>query len=102
MTDTDIADRIRSALAEYLKRDAKTIGPDHLLRDDLGLDSMATIELLYRIEEAFDIQIPDQDLQKLATVGDVTGYVQGRLKSTPSPAPMSPPAKRPPSQKKGS
>lgn len=78
--DSVIADRILTALAEYLKRDKRSIGMDYSLRDDLGLDSMATIELLFKIEEAFDLQIPDQDLQGLVTVGDVIGYVERRLK----------------------
>ena len=59
-----------------MKRDRQTITPAYSLRDDLGLDSMATIECLFRIEEAFEIQIPDQDLRKLATVGDVIAYVE--------------------------
>ena len=72
-----VADRIRAALASYLKRDVDAIQPHHSLRDDLGLDSMATIELLYEIEDAFDIEIPDDDLEKLRTVADVIAYVGG-------------------------
>lgn len=90
MTTASVADRIQTALADYLKRDPKTITPAHSLRDDLGLDSMATIELLFRIEEVFDLQIPDQDLQKLTTVGDVISYVEGRLREASAPPPASP------------
>ena len=79
MTDQAILGRIIQALAEYLKRDAASIKASHHLRDDLGLDSMAVIELLYKIEETFNLQIPDQDLPGLTTVGAVAGYVQGRL-----------------------
>lgn len=79
MADQVIVDKIIQALAEYLKRDAGTIKAAHHLRDDLGLDSMAVIELLYKIEETFDLQIPDQDLVGLATVGSVASYVEGRL-----------------------
>jgi acyl carrier protein len=51
---------------------------------------MAVIELLYRIEEAFDLQIPDQDLAELATVGHVVSYVEKRLgKSAKSSKPKS-------------
>ena len=71
--------KIRVALAEYLKRDPASITEVHHLRDDLGLDSMAVIELLYRIEEVFDIQIPDEDLASLTTVGHVITYVDKRL-----------------------
>lgn len=101
--ESDIAARIRTALGEYLKRDPASIEPRHALREDLGLDSMATIELLFKIEEVFDLQIPDQDLQKLTRVSDVISYVEGRM-GTPAPAantPAKPPAKRPAPRKKG-
>ncbi len=76
---TSIEQKIKTALGEYLKRDPATIQTAHHLREDLGLDSMAVIELLYRIEEAFDLQIPDQDLVGLATVGHVVAYVEKRM-----------------------
>lgn len=101
--ESEIASRIRTALGEYLKRDPATIEPRHALREDLGLDSMATIELLFKIEEVFDLQIPDQDLQKLTRVADVIAYVEGRT-GKPAPAaktPAKPPAKRPAPKKKG-
>ena len=102
--ESDIAVRIRTALAEYLKRDPASIEPRHALREDLGLDSMATIELLFKIEEVFDLQIPDQDLQKLAKVSDVIAYVEGRVGRPAAPASAAkakPKAGRPASRKKG-
>jgi acyl carrier protein len=83
---TTTALKIRTALGDYLKRDPATIKASNHLRDDLGLDSMAVIELLYRIEEAFDIQIPDQDLVGLTTVGHVITYVDKRLGFTAAAA----------------
>jgi len=97
--ESDIAVRIRTALGEYLKRDPDMIEPRHALREDLGLDSMATIELLFKIEEVFDLQIPDQDLQKLVRVSDVIAYVEGKV-GKPAAAAKSP-AKRPTPRKKG-
>lgn len=90
MSERDVAHRIIAALAEYLKRDPASIDVSHHLRDDLGLDSMAVIELLYKIEEAFDLQIPDQDLASLTTVAAVAKYVEQRLtadKPATRPAP---------------
>jgi acyl carrier protein len=100
--ETDIAIRIRTALADYLKRDVKTIKPSDALRNDLGLDSMATIELVYQIEDAFDVQILDKDLQTLVTVANVTAYVEGKVgKVTPArPAAAKPPSPRPKTKKK--
>jgi len=79
MTDRVVMEKIIAALAEYLRRDPLTIQENYHLRDDLGLDSMAVIELLYKIEENFNIQIPDEDLVGLTTVGSVAEYVQHRL-----------------------
>ena len=83
MPDAQISETVIRALADYLKRDPASIGPTDHLRDDLGLDSMAVIELLYQIEEAFDFQIPDRDLRGLATVGSVISYVENRLNGVP-------------------
>jgi acyl carrier protein len=96
--ESPVAGRIRTALADYLKRDAGSITPQQSLRDDLGLDSMATIELLFRIEEAFDLQIPDTDLPGLVTVGHVTAYVEKRLQ--PPASARKPAGKRPGKPKK--
>jgi acyl carrier protein len=90
---TEVAEKIIQALADYLKRDATSIHAAHHLRDDLGLDSMAVIEMLYRIEEVFNLQIPDQDLVGLTTVGQVIAYVQGRVAASPT-AGKKPSAKR--------
>ena len=75
-----IADQIITALADYLKRDKNSIQPNHHLREDLGLDSMSTIELVYQIEEVFNLEVPNEDLTKLSTVGSVIDYVESRLK----------------------
>lgn len=79
-----IFERIRNALARHLKRDAATILPQHSLRNDLGLNSVDTFELFFDLEDAFDIEIQDQDIQKLTTLSDLVGYVEGRLKNSPS------------------
>jgi acyl carrier protein len=87
-TDVTISERIRNALAHHLKRDAAMILPQHSLRNDLGLNSVDTFELFFDLEDAFDIEIHDQDIQKLVTVSDLVGYVEGRLKKTfPAPSP---------------
>ena len=102
MADRTIVDKIIQALADYLKRDASTIQEAHHLRDDLGLDSMAVIELLYKIEETFDLQIPDQDLPGMTTVGSVAAYVGKRLspaKSAPATKQKLKPAKSAPAAK---
>jgi acyl carrier protein len=103
-----VAEKVRSALARELKRDAATITPEQTLREDLGLNSLDAIELMFKVEEEFDLEIPDADLQRLQTVGDLVSYLEERLggvpatptparrptAAKPSPAPATPPAKR--------
>lgn len=85
--EAETSSRIVAALAEYIQCNARSIKPTDRLRDDLGLDSMATIELLYKIEEAFDLQIPDRDLSGLRTVEDVVQYVQQKMPPVVRPSP---------------
>lgn len=98
--DPQVTEKIVHALASYLKRDPASITEAHHLRDDLGLDSVAVIELLFEIEERFKLQIPDQDLPGLSTVGSVAAYVQRRLAEPPRPPSLNHPSRRqpPPSQ----
>ena len=80
------AKQVIAALGEYLKKDERKLAATLSLREDLGLDSLAIIELLYRIEEAFNLSIPDEDLEKLQTVGDVIVYIEHTLGPKTSPA----------------
>jgi acyl carrier protein len=86
-SESDIATQIRTALAQHLKRDVSRIRPEDRLREDLGLDSLAMIELLFKIEEHFDLEIPNEDLSRITTVADVTAYVEEKLGRRPAPAP---------------
>ncbi len=90
--ESAIATRIRTALAEHLKRDVTKIRLEDDLRKDLGLDSLAMIELLFKIEEAFDLEIPNEDLSEITTVGDVIAYVERRLGTGAAPVARPAPA----------
>jgi acyl carrier protein len=89
-SESTIASQIRNALAQHLKRDVSKIHPQDRLREDLGLDSLAMIELLFKIEEHFDLEIPNEDLSRVTTVADVTAYVEEKLGATPAPAAANP------------
>jgi acyl carrier protein len=92
-SESTIAIQIRTALAQHLKRDVSKIRPQDRLREDLGLDSLAMIELLFKIEEHFDLEIPNEDLSRVTTVADVTAYVEEKLgtrSAPPAPAPAMP------------
>jgi acyl carrier protein len=85
-SESTIAIQIRTALAQYLKRDVSKIRLQDRLREDLGLDSLAMIELLFKIEEHFDLEIPNEDLSRVTTVADVTAYVEEKLGAKAAPA----------------
>lgn len=74
--------QVYDTLGDYLRRDPATLHPDDSLRDDLGLDSLQTIELVYQVESAFDLQIPDEDFGRLRSIGDVINYLGERTAST--------------------
>src|SRR5262245_39749004 len=91
-SESAVATRIRAALAEHLKRDVSKVQLQSDLRKDLGLDSLAMIELLFKIEEAFDLEIPNDDLSQITTVGDVINYVEQRVAAPAGTASASRPA----------
>jgi acyl carrier protein len=74
----EIREQVCHTLGKYLRLDPSSLRPDDSLRDDLGLDSLQTIELVYEVESAFDIQIPDEDFGRLKTIGDVVIYLSER------------------------
>ena len=98
-SESTIATQIRTALAQHLKRDISKIRPQDRLREDLGLDSLAMIELLFKIEEHFDLEIPNEDLSRVTTVADVTAYVEEKLGATAPAATASAPAMPAPVQR---
>ena len=76
--------QIQEALAAFLQREPSTIKPEHHLREDLGLDSLRTFELLYELERTFDLEIPNEDLPGLQTLADIVNYVDARVPSSMS------------------
>jgi len=67
--------KVRNILAEQLGVDLSEVTPDARILDDLGADSLDVVEMVMSIEEAFDIEVPDQDVEDLRTVADVERYV---------------------------
>ena len=67
--------KVRNIVAEQLGVDLAEVTPDARILDDLGADSLDVVEMVMSIEEAFDIEVPDQDVEELRTVADVERYV---------------------------
>ena len=74
-----VQDRVSEIIVEQLGVTAEEIKPEASFIDDLGADSLDIVELVMAMEEAFDIEIPDDDAEKLRTIGDAMAYVKERL-----------------------
>ena len=76
-----IEPRIKKIIEEQLGVEGERIKPEASFIDDLGADSLDIVELVMAMEEEFDLEIPDEDAEKLRTVQDVTKYLQGKGKA---------------------
>ena len=74
----DIQQKVIDLIVDQLGVDADSVTPDAHFIDDLGADSLDTVELVMAFEEEFDIEIPDEDAEKLETVSDASGYLSKR------------------------
>jgi len=79
LVDSELSERIRDLVAEQLGVDPSELSPDANILEDLGADSLDVVEMVMAIEEAFDIEISDEDAESMRTVGDVEAYVSERL-----------------------
>lgn len=68
---------IKEVVVEQLNVDPAEVKEDSKFVEDLGADSLDVVELVMALEEKFDIEIPDQEAEKLVTVGDVITYIEG-------------------------
>ena len=71
-------DKIKSIVVEQLGVDEDQVTEDASFIDDLGADSLDTVELIMAFEEEFDVEIPDEDAQKIKTVKDVIEYIESK------------------------
>jgi acyl carrier protein len=75
----DIQQKVVDLIVDQLGVDADSVTPEAHFIDDLGADSLDTVELVMAFEEEFDLEVPDEDAEKLETVSDVTNYLKKRL-----------------------
>jgi acyl carrier protein len=78
MADKSVADRVKEIIVEQLGVNPDQVTPEAKFIEDLGADSLDTVELVMAFEEEFGAEIPDEDAEKLQTVGDVIKYVEER------------------------
>ena len=73
---SDIADRVKKIVVEHLGVDEGKISDDASFIDDLGADSLDTVELVMAFEEEFNVEIPDDAAEKIQTVGDAINFIK--------------------------
>jgi acyl carrier protein len=71
-----VEDKIRKIICEQLDVPEKDVVPEASFVDDLGADSLDQVELIMAMEEEFDVSIPDEDAEKIATVQDAIDYIK--------------------------
>lgn len=76
-----VEEKVKQIIVEQLGVDEAEVTPTASFVDDLGADSLDTVELLMAFEEAFNIEIPDEDAEKIVTVKDAIAYVEKKKKS---------------------
>lgn len=76
----DITSKVKEIIVEKLGVDEAEITPEASFTKDLGADSLDTVELIMEFEKAFEIEIPEQEAQKIATVGDAIKYIKAQKK----------------------
>jgi acyl carrier protein len=74
MSDDTFA-QVKAVIAEELEVDQAHIAMESVIVDDLGADSLDVVELIMRLEEKFDVEIPDEDAEKIQTVGDAVKFI---------------------------
>jgi len=75
----EIAGQVKAIIADKLGVEESQVTNEANFQTDLGADSLDTVEMIMEFEKEFEIEIPDEDTQKIATVGDAIAYVEGKL-----------------------
>lgn len=75
-----VKDRVKKIVAEQLGVDAKDIKDDASFVNDLGADSLDTVELVMALEEEFEIEIPDEQAEKISTIQEAVDHIEAHLK----------------------
>ena len=75
-----VSERVKQIIVEQLGVDENQVDPSASFVDDLGADSLDIVELVMAFEEAFDLDIPDEDAEKIKTVKDAVDYIEAKKK----------------------
>lgn len=78
MSETDIFAKVKKIVVEQLGVEEHKVNPAASFADDLGADSLDTVELVMALEEEFDIEIPDEAAEKITTIQQAVDYIKGK------------------------
>jgi acyl carrier protein len=78
---SDISSKVKSIIVDKLGVEEKEVTPSASFTNDLGADSLDTVELIMEFEKEFNIAIPDDQAEKIATVGDAITYIEANAKN---------------------
>ncbi len=76
MSVENVQERVKNIIVEQLGVEADQVKPEAQFVNDLGADSLDTVELIMALEEEFDIEIPDEEAEKIKTVGEAIDYIE--------------------------
>lgn len=79
MEDVAIFDKVKKVVVDQLGVSADEVTKEASFIDDLGADSLDTVELVMALEEEFGVEIPDEDAEKIITIGDAVNYIQNHV-----------------------
>jgi acyl carrier protein len=74
-----VEEKVKNIIVEQLGVDMESVTPEASFIDDLGADSLDIVELVMTMEEEFDLEIPDEDAEKIKTVNDVINYIKAKV-----------------------
>jgi acyl carrier protein len=74
-----VDEKVKNIIVEQLGVDMESVTPEASFIDDLGADSLDIVELVMTMEEEFDLEIPDEDAEKIKTVNDVVNYIKAKV-----------------------
>ncbi len=74
-----ILEKVKVILAEQFDIDEDTINPETDLQEDLGADSLDVVDLLMSIEDEFEIEVPDEEIENIRTVGELVSYIEANV-----------------------
>jgi acyl carrier protein len=74
-----ILEKVKKVVADQLSMDVEEVKLESTFSDDLGVDSLEIFEIVMSLEEEFEIEIPNEDIENIKTIGDIVNYVKSKV-----------------------